>query len=328
MKARCGLYALSFGLLCSALLTPFFASSASAWSGDLPECADFPDFTSKLKQDSRYDKNKTAYLAFKRAWTGPPYYGAPAVFVVWDITQQTSDNKITFYVSGSNRTVNLAPGNLSSAYVVENNGDLSPASGTGGGGFSDFTCISVAQKVIYDTSWVSAGAQTFPTEKDGNLDPAVACGFADIPCWLGSLGTQIIGNIQDFWNGTVSIFEKLLQFLGAVFIPSDQNLFLNAFNTLNDYLQAKLGFLTFPVVFITDQFSALISIVTTESGPPSYGYAVCAPNIAGTELCIDLLALQKTFPSIWDTGVIFLRISVMVVLIELMRKKHESITKG
>ena len=156
-----------------------------------------------LKSDSRYDKDKTAFVAFKRDWTGSPYNGSPALFVVWDTTKTTGLDRIEFRsdtVDTSLRTLELSPGSYSSAYIVGTGGSLSNATyNSGGGGFSDLNCVSVAQKVIYSASWTQNGGQTFPGVKESNLDPGVQCAFYDFVCWMG-ISSWIVDSLQHLWT--------------------------------------------------------------------------------------------------------------------------------
>jgi len=143
------------------------SSPANAWSGNLAQCGAFPSaWQSEIKADSRYNAN-TSWVAFKRAWYGPDFYGYPALAVIWN---STTHGQIQFQSNGVDDTSNVLniPGGASLFQVLGSG--LNYVGGTGGGiGIDDLTCVLDVHNVAY-IAWYSPNFSDSVTTNTGALE--------------------------------------------------------------------------------------------------------------------------------------------------------------
>lgn len=140
------------------------ASPASAWTGNLGSCYGYPsNFISTIHSDSRYNEN-TSWVAFQRNWGGAPYYGSPALAVVWgdpnSPTIASTSFQIVFTGNSLDNTDNvLSTPRPASLYRIID-GEFVETSGGGGSwssmGFADVNCVQDVHNVIYAQSYVGA----------------------------------------------------------------------------------------------------------------------------------------------------------------------------
>jgi len=127
--------------------------TANAWSGYLPQCANFPDtWQSAIEADSRFTAS-TSWAAFKRDWYSVPFDGYPGLVVVWN-----QSSSIYFDGNGVDDSGNgLAIPSVASFYKVTTSGLVDVSSSLGGGWgaitFFDVNCIQDTHNVQY-RGWV------------------------------------------------------------------------------------------------------------------------------------------------------------------------------
>jgi hypothetical protein len=356
MKAKCGLFALLFVLSSIVASAQFFVSSVDAVPPQPVTCVNdgvgtssstinlnwdwrqkiIDNFDNYYPTDTKPDFGSGSYIIFKG--------GAFDDFVIFYADKKfkltATDTKVYIsmvevgnfydmrvykdsYQPPQNNTVTVSKGNNLQGYQLTGN----------------HSCVYNARNVIYDTSYQNQGLNEYSSQKVPSTQ--VECDIIDVACWVGSLADNIVNSIQDFWNGIVQIFEKFIDFLSTVFIPSEDNLFATAFTDLQTYLNTKLGFLTYPFVFVSQQFSAILSgingngtgdLIHCERGQAVYDAicdGICAPNVfKDVPLCIRVAELERSAPTIWNIGIFVFRISVVVSLIELMRRKYMKVVSG
>jgi lysophospholipase L1-like esterase len=157
-RLRYGVYSLSLVLsLAASFLVP--SGVANAWSGYLPQCSNFPTtWQDAIEADYRFTAN-TSWVAFERDWQGAPFYGSPALIVVWnppDDSTTSPENQIYFNGNGMDATANGLnfPFGASSYRVLDD--ELVDA--TWGGVYSyrtlyDLSCIQDTHNTRY-ANWV------------------------------------------------------------------------------------------------------------------------------------------------------------------------------
>ena len=128
-----------------------------------------------------------------------------------------------------------------------------------------------------------------------------------------------------------------MEFFSHLFIPGDDNLFVKAFDNINDYMHKKLGFLTYPFDFISSIFKTLFNEfrlgAEISCKPQLYMNStcnpICAPNVFGSaSLCFDIASLENTFPALWSSIIFVVRFCAALALVELMRVKYYSIVRS
>lgn len=131
--------------------------------------------------------------------------------------------------------------------------------------------------------------------------------------------------------------QNLMEFFSHLFVPGDDNLFVKAFDNINDYMHKKLGFLTFPFDFVASVFKMFFNNFRLGSEvsckPQLYmNYAchpICAPNVFGSApLCLSISDLENRFPQLWQAIIVVVRFCVVIGLVELMRIKYYSIVRS
>ena len=136
-------------------------------------------------------------------------------------------------------------------------------------------------------------------------------------------------------DGIIGIFERLIQFLTGLFVPSDENIFKTGFSDINTYLHYKLGFLTYPFDFVATQVSALMTIVNSDNkmsgtillSVVARGLFVPIIYWAIVRYVLIRVLLNTNFRNC-GLLIFFLRLVVAVSLVELMRNKYMSVVKG
>lgn len=373
---KCGF----FGLLFAASFFSLFAlsSDASAWSQSqepLPVCQNVPDFRQALKDDPRYNYDKIAYVIFERSFGGMPFNGQLGIIVDWNSTdRQPEKSSLYFKIDAyENRSLEMV-GSQVSSYVLNSDGSLIDKNWPGSGfvGLNDLNCIFMTKNVGYDilgefvskNNWVTWGGQDYPVSQDTGdeivEDPP--CDLVDVACHVRKGFSALTSFLQGFWDSVTNGFHSTIDILNSIFnyfqndfgtdmssiftslfIPSDDNIFVQAFDNLNNYMRAKLGILLYPFDFIGTIFGSLLTTLDVldksewhcnnqQSGggfTNSICDGICAPNVLGNNsLCFKIGALEQAFPVLWQTMIWFLRIAVIGALIEMLRRKYMDITRN
>lgn len=83
------------------------------------------------------------------------------------------------------------------------------------------------------------------------------CEGIDIGCWISSAFDRVVDSFQSFWDGFVAVIEGIMQFIGNIFLPSDDNILVGFFERITASLSNKFGTLLYPYQFITDWTDAM-----------------------------------------------------------------------
>lgn len=148
-------YALLFmlSLLVSLIVSP---GVAKAWSGYLPQCGNFPTtWMSAIESDPRFNAD-TAWVAFKRDWSGPPFRGSPALVVAWSSPANPSHH-LSLVGNGVDDTTNgLRVPFGASLYRVFDDTLVDVTSNSGGYSYTttyDVNCVQDTHQIQY-IDWV------------------------------------------------------------------------------------------------------------------------------------------------------------------------------
>ena len=139
-----------------------------------------------------------------------------------------------------------------------------------------------------------------------------SCSNLDIGCKIAAAFGVIGDSIKDLVQGAVNVFARF-------FMP-DPTAISASFTSLNDFLQLKLGFLTYPVTFLVDFFAAFSS--TSDSWCSSGGCSKSFGNFWGQNFTINLTQMQTTMPTMWTWFVALVRGLTVLELILVIRRKY------
>lgn len=320
---------------------------AQAWKkGEQPPAVEFDaPLIPWLRENPKYDKDKTQWFLIDRHWNGPPFHLKPALVVSW---------------SGRKEEMKLVYNSKDNTYVIE---IYSPVEYYA---LYDGKVVKI-ESLTYGTSW-GADKKDIKGITIGNIywykidgkffnisevDPNIRlpqfdvktiatkqrCKWHDVVCWVSNGITAIGDSISDFFNGFVNVIQNLMEFFSHLFIPGDENLFVKSFDNINEYMHKKLGFLTYPFDFLASIFNTLMKTVDSDNksewhcsgGVYQNGICagLCAPKVFGNySLCLQFTKLEHMFPALWTSIIFVVRFVVVVGLVELMRIKYYSIVRA
>lgn len=322
-------------------------SVAHAWKkGEQPPAVEFDaPLIPWLRQNPKYDKEKTQWFLIDRHWNGPPFYSKPALVVSW---------------SGEYREMHIVYNSNTQEYVIEiyspveyyslADGKVSFLERMSSGTTWGYKKEDIKGITIGNIYWYKIDTKSFHISK---VDPNIRlpqfdlktittkqrCKWHDVVCWIGNGITAIGDSISDFFNGFVNVIQNLIEFFSHLFIPGDENLFVKTFDNVNDYMHKKLGFLTYPFDFLASIFNTLMKTVDSDSKPEwhclngisqnSICSGLCASKVFGNySLCLQFTNLERMFPVLWNSIIFIVRFVVVVGLVELMRIKYYSIVRA
>lgn len=317
---------------------------AYAWKkGEQPPAVEFDaPLMTWLRQQPKYDKNKTQWFLVDRHWTGAPFYSKPALVVSWSGRSQEMAliynseaneyyiniyNPVEYYILADNK-VSKVDG---PQYGTEWGRDKADIKGITIGNIRWY----VVDDKLMDISKVDPNIR-LPQFDVKTITTKQRCEWHNVLCWVGN-GIAAIGNsISEFFNGFVQVIQNLMEFFSHLFIPDDNNLFIKAFDNLNDYMHKKLGFLTYPFDFLASVFKTLMTVVDSDiksewhcPSSSAVCLGLCVPRVfGGSELCLRFTSLETTFPLLWRSVVFVARFVVVIGLVELMRVKYYSIVRS
>lgn len=334
-------------LILVVFMTLSVTSVAHAWKrGEQPPAVEFDaPLISWLRQNPKYDKEKTQWFLIDRHWNGPPFYSKPALVVSW---------------SGEYREMHIVYDSNTQEYVIEiyspveyyslSDGKVSFLERIGSGTTWGSNKADIKGITIGNIYWYKIDAKSFHiSEVNSNIrlpqfdlmtiTKKERCKWHDVACWIGNGITAIGDSISDFFNGFVKVIQNLMEFFSHLFIPGDENLFVKTFDNVNNYMHKKLGFLTYPFDFLASIFSTLMKVVDSDSKPEwhcVYGDSqnsicsgLCASKVFGDySLCLQFTNLERMFPALWTSIIFIVRFVVVVGLVELMRIKYYSIVRA
>lgn len=333
------------------LLAPFFSlsvvllssSSASAWSGALPKCTGTPSLATiwqNIDTDEPgfkiYDNNyHKSFVIGKYSGDDSNYRITLALNAEGVSTslvfQQSGDTKYTSLTGRASSGGTNMPHNV--RYVVDSSGDIVSRSGLANTTVDEYgwTCISyVSDNATYSSTWT--GPEDYTKAPPPSLEPET-CDTLDFVCWFGSFTSNVIDSMQDFWNGFVSIFTTFSMFIADIFIPGDDNIFVNAFDSINTYLRSKLGFLLFPLDFFAALFYELSQSWSNSStclGNPYPSFCrIFIPKLLGdADLTIYFGVLEQYAPPLWDMAKYLMRIGLVIMMMFMYRQKYLEVVQS
>lgn len=333
------------------ILVVFMISSvtsvAHAWKrGEQPPAVEFDaPLISWLRQNPKYDKEKTQWFLIDRHWSGSPFYSKPALVISWSGNQREMalvyDSKQDTYVIDIYSPVEYY--SLADGKIVKLQG---PQYGTSWGyDKEDIKGITIGNIRWYkldnkflDVSEVSPNIR-LPQFDVNTITTKQRCEWHNVLCWVSN-GIVTIGNsISEFFNGFIQVIQNLMEFFSHLLIPGDDNLFIKAFYNINDYMHKKLGFLTYPFDFLASIFKTLMTVVdsdiksewhcTGDAVQFSICHGLCVSKVFGNSgLCLKFMQLETVFPDLWRSIIFTVRFVVVIGLVELMRIKYYSIVRS
>lgn len=339
------LFIVVFLVLFSTTLT-LPATSAFAWKKgeQLPPVEFDAPLLSWLRQNPKYNKEKTQWFLIDRNWPGPPFNGKPALVVSWSgsfydmhVFYDSSKQEYVIEVYAPTEYYSLAHGEVTFLEQM--------SYGTSWGSTPDTKALTIGHiyqykidNTITHISKVDPNLR-LPQYDINNITTKERCKWHDFACWIGNGITAIGDSISEFFSGFVKVVQNLMEFFSHLFIPGDDNLFLKTFYNLNDYMHKKLGFLTFPFDFIASIVKTLMTVVdsdvknewhcTNGSINPAVCSGICVPKVFGDfEFCLKFTQLEVVFPVLWKSIIFVVRFAVVVGLVELMRIKYYSIVRS
>lgn len=309
----------------------FVSSSANAFSSDIGTCSDQPPALDFVKQDSRYSAQKTEFALFEREWTGPPFYGRPALLVVWDNTVAPSTS---VFVESPHSNGNFGlfidgPGNT---YYYNNTWvSVDNYSQGQGAGFYDATCLGVQQNVPVPPNFTWPGGGVDP-------EPPVKCDIWDVPCWFSKTIENIVTGFQDMFRGIGELFTDFADFMRNLFVPDEETGESTVSSLVDGFkssMDSKLGMLTYPFKFATDVFSPLLTLSNSDNkqpwtcnAPGAWQPGVCSISFSffGAPAEIDIGAFERYYKQAFDILIIFVRIAFAFAIAEMFRRAYYEVT--
>lgn len=331
-------------ILVATLLLSSVTSVAYAWKkSEQPPAVEFDaPLLSWLRQNPKYNKEKTQWFLIDRNWPGPPFNSKPGLVVSWSgnfhdmhVFYDSSKQEYVIEVYAPTEYYSLANGKVTFLEQMSH--------GTSWGSMPDTKALTIGKirwykvdNTVSDISKVDSNIR-LPQYDISNITEKKRCEWHDFACWIGNGITAIGDSISEFFSGFVKVVQNLMEFLGHLFIPGDENLFVKAFYNLNDYMHKKLGFLTYPFDFIASIVKTLMTVVDSDNklewhctfgSNAAICSGLCIPRVFGDfDLCLKFTNLERMFPALWVSIIFIVRFVVVVGLVELMRVKYYSIVR-
>jgi len=171
------------------------------------------------------------------------------------------------------------------------------------------TCIVSVNNVVYNASYTGNLYQG--TAINLNLDPKEVCQSLDVACYIRTSYEYIGDTFKD-------VTQAMLNVISDLFIPNGDNI-NTALNDIETGFFNQIGFLTFPVILISDVKDAFVD------APTYYGFTL--PSFLGSG--------NWTIPRISDNAVIgpyieylrpILQVSILLALVTAYYHKYKEIT--
>lgn len=357
MKSKCDfLKVLCAALLCLPLASFFGASSANAWSYSSQPmmCSSVPslpldhinsvidDFDSQTWPWAIVGyKNSSGDITQYKLFTQDPASSGTFQWVHGTDRGLTTGNITTWpqyaywlWITGGNKHITSTDSSGSTWGVLTN------ATGSTGSMFSGTTgdneCLAsydnVGRTSAFDTNFGSS------TPVDGQYVPPSSggCDSLDIACWFGDFIDATVETMQEAWNAFANIFVGFSTWLGNILVPEDGNIFLNAFEDLDEYMRDKLGFLTYPTDFLSSLMAKIATVAITGTGVGCANYPTTAmgyctwviPNLLGDDdVVIFWGVLEKYAPTLWVTSQYLTNIGLVIATVWFARDKYMEVTE-
>lgn len=321
----------------------------------IPVCENFPDFLPVLKDEILKENfnDKTIYVGFVEYTPWVSSTAKKEYYSYFNPASGSSNNP--FYVLDDGSKYSFIYGYGSSLYEIPKKSVKSLGTYSTANSF----CLSASKGVRYAYLDKTTNIHIFIDAKDYKNYKAIndftkttpkyegRCSVMDAFCWISKGISNIGESITEMFNGIVKLFENILEFFGNLFVPNDENIFVNTFTDLNENMRKKLGFLTFPFDFLGKLYQSIsysadnmneghcfwgrkgpYSDPTNWSGVPTCP-EICAKKILGdADICINFGELERRIPEVWAVGINILRFGVLLSLIEILRRKYLSVVRG
>ena len=321
-------------------------SVAQAWKkGDkFDSVALSIDIFEWLKKQPKYDKAKTNWYLVHYNDGLLPFKGKPGLVVSWDsstadsfsVKYKSFENEYNFDIRSPTEYYQIDGSDVKFISTVSVGALVYLNQNIKGFSLGKVTWYCIDSKPCVDVNEVDPGIR-LPVIDPSVIKVTERCKWHDVVCWIGNGITAIGDSISEFFNGFVKVMQNLMEFFSHLFVPGDDNLFVKAFDNLNEYMHKKLGFLTFPFDFVASVFKTFFNNFRPGSEvsckPQLYmNYAcvpICAPNVFGSSsLCLSISDLENVFPQLWQAIIVIVRFCVVIGLVELMRVKYYSIVRS
>lgn len=160
--------------------------------------------------------------------------------------------------------------------------------------------ITAAVNVTYDASYQG---YYYPATAEYTANAGIEkCDALDFGCWLAKGFKNIGDGLKDIVQASFKVFTNL-------FIP-DSTAIKSQFDDTNATLIEKLGFLSYPFVFLSD----IVSAFTTNTLWCTDGNCrINTGNVFGSSYVIDIMALKTLNPDLYNVSVIIIRASLILL---------------
>lgn len=312
------------------------------------------DWPSKLRSPggtgttaaSNFDKENSSYIIFKTPVQQflSVTFGAdgnqtmPANPYFFTVGQSEADsfpnnswNQYTTKIASNTSRLSLMQETPTDQYIINNpisiqthtitDGTTTDRRTVGGGGSISTSrqgfnttavgCVEVAHNVDYMSSWTYT-----QFTQNINAGDEITCSTFDIACHIAAT----FRSIGDTFN---AVGQAIVRGFAALFAP-DMTEIQNSFSDFNTFMQQKLGFLVFPIVFLVDSINSFSD--TTNQWCSSSSCVKNLGNMLGGNLTIDFNALKNTMPSIWTFFISTMRGLIVVALVLGIRRKYMEVT--
>jgi len=242
-------------------------------------------------------------------WVNLDIGGSAATDVKYEISRNTSPvlqataNHLTAFPSGANAETGTRPGRISNGVT----------------GASTYpSAVKMCQFGI-STNIKNHPSYTGTAIAENNLTNSFSCSALDFGCWL----KYIFGGIGDGFN---NVGQAIVSGIGILFIPYEGSIQF-IFADLSDFMEQKLGFLAYPLVFFTDMFDTFndapspqdewVGNVNNYYCDPLGGLEWFDDGKSGffADIAIDTCALEANAPSLFDFLQNVFRATIMLLLI-------------
>lgn len=277
---------------------------------------------------THFDPEDSSYVIYHRpsdSWQVPhTLFGKTVTLTTWRVAVAPQGRTLILKKdSNGNYVITVDSGNFQIFQLLDYHGESVQPSGGGGrqyGGVGsvappfnvssvvDMDYIYVARNVIYHPTW---DAGVFNSFAEYGADPGQSCSAIDIGCWITKAWSGVSNTIS-------SVGKAIVSTIASLFMPDTAKIQAD-FNDFKSFLDAKLGFLTYPFTFLADVFDAFTG--------PSDGTCTtsgCVKNFGGFlggTFFVDFAVLAQEMPSLWDIlRALVIGLTILEVIIMIRRK--------
>lgn len=174
-------------------------------------------------------------------------------------------------------------------------------------------CMVVAHNVTYGAAF-TANYNKFVSTQDYALTDGSACKATDFGCWIG----KAFNAVDDtFASVGIAIVESITN----LFAP-DGTQIKASFDDFNSFMQAKLGFLVYPITFLVNVFDAFTS---TSSWCTQISCVKDFGNLFGSDFTLNLSQPGITMGDYWNWLLLAIRGLTVLTLILAVKNKYKGV---